>query len=104
MTDIRAKPGFLRRFFSTHRWIAYGAAYLVGVTYTILGASNLYTALMHGYIHARHADTTFDSDPVDFVIKVAISCVTTLVLGTVVGFATVGWLHVWRQKHRSRRQ
>jgi len=35
-------------------------------------------------------------------LKVTISIITTLVLGTVSVFATFGWIHVWRKKWRSR--
>jgi putative effector of murein hydrolase LrgA (UPF0299 family) len=72
------------------------------VFYTVTGAVNLYTALVHGYVHARVSVSTMESDPVDFMVKVTISIITTLVLGTVSVFATVGWIHVWRKKWRSR--
>jgi hypothetical protein len=55
-------------------------------------------------VHARDHTSTYDADPVDYVVKVSISLVTTLVLGTVSVFGTVGWLHVWRQKRRARRR
>jgi len=96
--------GKLRRFFAARPWIGYGAGYLVILFYTVAGATNLYTALVHGYVHARNHVSTYDSDPVDFVVKVCISIVTTLVLGTVSVFGTVGWLHVWRKKRQARRQ
>jgi hypothetical protein len=102
MTESSAKRGAIRRFFAARPWIGYGSAYLVIVFYTFAGASNLYIALVHGYVHAKHGVSTYESDPVDFVVKVVISCLTTLVLGTVTTFATVGWLHVWRQKRRAR--
>ncbi|QEI07984.1 hypothetical protein FXN63_20690 [Pigmentiphaga aceris] len=104
MPEDRATQGGIRRFFAANTWVAYGAAYLVGLFYTAAGASNLFTALFYGYVDGKLGPLTFDSDPADFVIKVAISGLTTLVLGTVVIFATVGWLHVWRQKWRSRQR
>jgi hypothetical protein len=103
MTEPATRFGAIRRFFGERPWIGYGAAYLVIVGYTFAGAGNLYTAVVHGYVHAELGVSTYESDPVDFVVKVAISCIATLVLGTVSVFATVGWLHVWRQKWRSRR-
>lgn len=104
MTEPDTTRGAIRRFFAARAWIGYFAAYLVIVFYTLVGASNLYIALVHGYVHAKHSVSTYESDPVDFVVKVTISCLTTLVLGTVSTFATFGWLHVWRQKRRSRRR
>ncbi len=102
MNDSPTKRGRFLRFFADRPWIGYGAAYVVIVGYTVAGASNLYTALFHGYVHARHGISTMESDPVDFMVKVTISIITTLVLGTVSVFATFGWIHVWRKKWRSR--
>ena len=102
MTDSPTWWGRIRRFFADRAWIGYGAAYLVILGYTVAGSINLYTALFHGYVHARGGISTMESDSVDFMIKVTISIITTLVLGTVSVFATFGWIHVWRKKWRSR--
>lgn len=102
MTDSVTRWGRIRRFFANRPWIGYGAGYLVIVGYTVAGAINLYTAIFHGYVHARHGISTMESNSVDFMLKVTISIITTLVLGTVSVFATFGWIHVWRKKWRSR--
>lgn len=94
----------LRRFFAARPWIGYGAAYLVILFYTVAGARNLYTALVHGYVDARHGVSTMETAPVDFVVKLVISLTTTTILGTICVFATVGWVHVWRKKRRARRE
>ena len=103
MTDSPTLWSRVRRFFADRPWIGYGAGYLVILGYTVAGAINLYTAIFHGYVNARHGISTMESNSVDFMLKVTISIITTVVLGTVSVFATFGWIHVWRKKWRSRR-